>query len=69
MKYVFVSILTAIYAIFWVMCLFMLFGFLMPNPAKLARSISGSNKKKKNKGGKSYSLNEDDYLTYEIIDD
>ena len=42
----------------------------MPNPARFARSISGSNKRKKRK--KSYSnqdLEKDDYLFYETIDD
>ena len=70
MKYVVVSFLTSLYVIIWVTCLFILIGFLMPNPARFARSISGSNKRKKRK--KSYSnqdLEKDDYLFYETIDD
>ena len=70
MKYVVVSFLTSLYVIIWVTCLFILIGFLMPNPARFARSISGSNKRKRRK--KSYSnqdLEKDDYLFYETIDD
>ena len=70
MKYVVVSFLISLYVIIWVTCLFILIGFLMPNPARLTRSISGSNKRKKRE--KSYSnqnLEKDDYLFYETIDD
>ena len=70
MKYVVVSFLTSLYVIIWVTCLFILIGFLMPSPARFARSISGSNKRKRRK--KIYSnqdLEKDDYLFYETIDD
>ena len=70
MKYVVVSLLTAMYSIFWVMLLFMIVGFFMPNPAKFARAISGSNKKRKYKATPAKTdLEKDDYLFYETIDD
>ena len=70
MKYVIVSLLTATYSVFWVMCLFMIVGFLMPNPARFARAISGSNRKKRYRPTPVKSdLEKDDYLFYETIDD
>ena len=70
MKYVIVSLATGMYAVIWVTCLFMLIGFLMPNPARFARAISGSNRKKRHRPAPVKSdLEKDDYLFYETIDD
>ena len=69
MKYVVVSFLTVLYASIWVTCLFILIGFLMPNPVRFARSISGANKKKKRHKSVSIDIDKDDYLFYETIDD
>ena len=62
MKYIVVSFLTILYASIWVTCLFILIGFLMPSPARFARSISGANKKKKKHETVSLDIDKDDYL-------
>ena len=70
MRYFWITVAIVFYSAFWFACVCMIFGLLLPNPVRFGKSISGANK-----GSKSYkkrtgsSIDKDDYLFYETIDD